>query len=344
MKNKRILITGGGGYIGCVLARYLMEKDLSVTIFDKFYFGEDKVDFLRGDMFRVVKGDIRNLPEGLFDDIFAVIHLAAFSNDPTADASPEVNKKINTDATVELAQKAKDAGVNRFIFASTASIYDMGMGGDVPFDKARVISTEKTKVDPTHYYSKSKYDAEKGLKKLADDKFCVVMMRKGTVHGYSPRMRLDVVVNVMLKNALKDKIIKVFCRGVQIRPVIDIRDVSRAYFRALIVPSEKINGEVFNIGYKNVQVSELAFQIQRVLEKQFGIFTKIIFEQDDREDRSYEMSLEKAKKLLGFTARIPIEDSIMSLMYWFGKNKIKDFDNPIYYNIKWMTPIFEKEK
>lgn len=335
MKKKKILITGGAGYLGTVLSEKLAKEGLSVRIFDRFYFGRDKIRHLDGTV-ESVEGDIRKPPADLFDGVDSIIHLAALSNDPTAEFNPAANRAINTLATKKLAKMAKQAGVKRFIFASSCSIYDLGM------ENGHGVRSEVSRVNPKAAYSLSKHRAEKKLIKLAGKKFDVVILRKGTVFGFSPRMRYDLVVNTMVKNALSSGVIKIFCRGVQWRPLVDIEDAARAYAMTLTAPSEEIKGQIFNISLGNFLVRDLASVVSKTLKKHFKINPKIIFENDDKRDRSYSVSGDKAKKILGFVPKVSIEESIVRMVKGIRSAKMTDFGNPIYYNIEWMRPILGK--
>ena len=333
--KKKILVTGGAGYLGAVLSEKLAKEGFDVRIFDRFYFGRDKIRHLNGTV-EAVEGDIRKPPADLFDDVDSIIHLAALSNDPTAEFNPAANRVINTLAAKKLAKMAKIRGVRRFVFASSCSIYDLGM------ENGHGVRDELSKVSPKAAYSKSKYLAEKVLKELASNKFDVVILRKGTVFGFSPRMRYDLVVNTMVKNALSSGVIKIFCKGVQWRPLVDIEDVARAYMMALLAPSEKVNRQIFNISLGNFLVKDLALDVAKTLKKYFKVNPKIIFENDDKKDRSYSVSADKAKKILNFVPKVSVEESIVRMVKGIREKKMTDFDNPIYYNIAWMRPILEK--
>lgn len=332
--SNSILITGGAGYIGSLLTAALAKKGHNVKVYDQFYFGKEPLQHLNGFVTRV-KGDIRNLPNDLFENVSSVIHLAGLSNDPTAEFNPKANFEINTEATVRLANAAKKSGVKRFIFASSASIYDLGL------EKKHNMKNEKSKVNPKAAYSLSKRKAEKSLLKFSDKNFCVTSLRKGTVFGFSPRMRYDLVVNTMVKNALSKGKIIVFCKGLQWRPLVDISDAVSAYELALEAPFKKINGEIINISLDNFLMKDLANIVQKTLKKYFGLNINVLFEQDDRKDRSYKVSTEKAKKLLGFSPKRSIEESVIDLVKKIQKGIFNDFENPLYYNIRWMQPILK---
>lgn len=331
-----ILVTGGAGYVGSVLVKYFLENNLNIRVYDKFYFGRDHMRAKKGRL-EMVEGDIVNFDPVIFENIKYVIHLAGLSNDPTADFNPDANFRINTDSTIELAKYAKKRGVKRFIFASSCSIYDRG-----ELQKT-FMKTERSKVKPEAYYSLSKRRAEKGILKLADSKFGVVVLRKGTVFGFSPRMRYDLVVNTMIKDALSKNEIKIFGQGLHWRPLVDVRDVARAYLLAVKAPINKVNGSIFNIIGGNFLIRELAVNIQEILGRDFGKKPKVTFIKSPNKIRSYKVGGLAAQEILGFKPQITLEESIIKLVREIKKGKNSDFANPLYYNIDWMKPILEKE-
>lgn len=330
-----VLITGGAGYIGSVLSAHLVSAGFTVRIFDQMYFGESAIKHLPPSA-EVIKGDVRNPPSNLFRGVIAVIHLAGLSNDPTAEFNPAANYEINTDATRKLALQSKHAGVPRFIFASSCSIYDMGLLQD------KSIQTENALVTPRSPYPLSKHKAEQELLQLQDKDFCVVILRKGTVYGFSPRMRYDLIVNTMVRDALQYGKIRVFCRGTQWRPIIAVEDVAQAYFLTLVAPQEVLRGQIFNISLGNFQVKDVAYTIQRVFEIKFRKKIDVIYEQDDKKDRSYRVSIKKAQKVLKFKPHTTVDMSVGSLVEHILKSKdLSCFNNPIFYNIQWMRPFLE---
>ena len=305
--QRKILITGGSGYIGSVLVNYLLKKNLSVRVIDILPFsGHIPQQYKK--KFEYIQSDIRKIKSTLFKNIFAIIHLAAFSNETSSDKNPNETKRINTLAAIALAQKAKELNVKRFIFASSSSIYDKGM------DKEDGPKSENTQVSPTGAYSITKYEAEKELLTFSDKKFSVVIFRKATVCGFSPVMRFDLVVNAMVKSALTNGHIRVYCKGLQWRPLISVSDVSQAYYRILTAPKQNVAGQIFNIGLNNFRVRDIASLIQETIKKYFYINPKIIFEQNDRKDRSHRIGTKKAKDIFGFTAKITIEKTIIDLV------------------------------
>lgn len=337
MGNKKVLVTGGAGYLGAVLAGNLVKEGFDLKIFDRFYFGLKPLNYLDGTV-ELVKGDIRNPPESLFDDVESVIHLAALSNDPLAEFNPKANFEINTKASLNLAKIAKKKGVNRFIFASSCSIYDLGMAND------EMLRDESSQVTPRSAYPKSKYEAENALAKLVDKKFNILVLRMGTIFGFSPRMRYDLVVNTMVKNAMARGVVEIFCGGEQWRPLVDVEDAACAFVLALKAPTKKINGQIINISLGNFLVLDIASIVTDFLNKHYKISSKIVFKKNDHKDRSYKVSGQKAREILGFVANNKLGDSVIKMVKNIKRYKMTDFDNAIYYNINWMKPLLFREK
>src|SRR5438128_3136483 len=257
MPSGKVLVVGGAGYVGCVLVEVLLEKGYSVRVLDRMFFGrepaqgfEDRVEFVREDM--------REVSEEHVEDCGAVINVGGLSNDPTAEFDPRANQELNHLAAVRLAEVARKAGVPRLIFASTASIYDRGVG-----EEARdVLLDEDSPVDPRAAYATSKLAAEQAIMAMADDDFAPVAFRKGTVFGFSPRMRYDLVVNAFVKDAISKGKLSVHYGGAMWRPLIDVKDVARAYVMALESDADLIRGQVFNLTAGNLRMSELALRNQ----------------------------------------------------------------------------------
>ena len=221
------------------------------------------------------------------------------------------------------------AGIGKFIYASSASIYYQE-----PVNNG--LQDEKSPVNPKAAYSLSKYLAEDQLLKMVNTSFCPIIFRQGTVFGFSPKMRYDLVVNTMVKDALATGKITVLCRGKQWRPLVDVRNVARAYILALCAPEEKIRGQIFNLVYKNYQILPLAKIVKKALEKVTNSNIKIEVDNSDRKDRSYRISGSKIKKVLDWQPTISVEDSISEMVKNIEKWDFKDFTNPRYFNIEWM--------
>lgn len=325
----KVLVTGGGGYIGVVIAEELLERGYAVKLLDTFYWGMDPIKHIK-DKVEVIQADIRDVGPEVLKDVSAVIHQAGLSNDPMAEFNPAANHEINTEATKRFAKLCKENGVKRFTFASSGSIYDKGLLAE---DN---LQDENSKVTPKAAYSTSKFNAEHELIKLADKNFCPVIFRQGTVYGFSPRMRYDLVVNTMLKTAMMTNKLIVFCGGEQWRPLVDVRDVAEAHILALEAPEEKVRGEIFNLVYKNYRVLELAHWVQKALRELKGMNPEIEVDYSPRKDRSYRVSGEKIKKTLNWEPKISVEDSLKDMIKKIDEYGYTDYMNPRYYNIQWM--------
>jgi len=332
--NGKVLVTGGGGYIGTILAEKLLDRGYTVKLLDTFYWGMEPLKNIR-DKVEIVQADIRDIDKSVLKDVTAVIHQAGLSNDPMAEFNPKANYEINTYATKELAEMCKENGVKRFTFASSGSIYDIGLLAE------DVLQNEETKVHPKAAYSVSKYKAERELLKLADANFEPVIMRQGTVYGFSPRMRYDLVVNTMLKTALLYNKLIVFCGGEQWRPLIDISDVAEAHIIAIEADAKDVAGQIFNLVYKNYRVLELAHWVQKALQELKGMNPEIEVDYSPRRDRSYRISGEKIKKVLNWEPKVSVEDSLKNMIKKIDEYGYTDYMHPKYYNIEWMKLLNE---
>ncbi len=337
MKPKKILVVGGAGYVGAVLVREMLERGYAVKILDRLFFGTPGIEEIK-DKVELVIGDIRNFNPAVLDDVEAVINLSGLSNDPTAEYNPEANYEMNTVATAKLAEICKQKGIRRFILASSCSIYDVGETAE----EKDIVLDENASVAPKAAYSRSKYEAEKLLLAMQDEKFCPVILRKGTVYGFSPRMRYDLVVNTFLKDALTKGKINLYFGGEMWRPLVEVRDVAKAYIACLQADEEKVRGQIFNVTYKNFRISELALHVQKAL-KESGINVEIVPNYAYKGVRNYRVSGKKMQNLLNFTPSISIEESVKHMLENI-KAKYDDFDNPRYYNIKWMQMLEETDQ
>lgn len=321
--------------MGSVLAWELLERGFAVKILDRLYYGENGLRDIR-DRVELVVGDMRVVDPSLLEDVDAVINLGGLSNDPTAEYNPKANYEMNTVAAIRLAEMCQEAGVQRYIFASSCSIYDRGVGND----ERDVLQDEDSQVDPRAAYSSSKWAAEKGLLAMAGDNFCPVILRKGTIYGFSPRMRYDLVVNTFVKDALSKGYITVYYGGEMWRPLVDVRDVARAYITCLQADKELVKGEIFNVSYRNMRVSELALRVRDAL-RDVGIDIEIEADYSYRGVRSYRVSTAKIQRVLGFQPKISIEESVKDMVVKIHQYGYEDFENPRYYNIRWMRLLEE---
>jgi nucleoside-diphosphate-sugar epimerase len=321
---KKIFITGGAGYVGTVLSNYLLEKGYEVTIYDLMIYG---VHFKRNKNLQIVKGDIRDKKKikNFIKNHDAVIHLACISNDPSFELNPNLGKEINYDSFEPLVEISKDEGIKRFIYASSSSVYGV---------KKELNVTEEMTLEPLTDYSKYKALCEEILIKYSTKDFVTLIVRPATVCGYSPRQRLDLVVNILTNLAYHKREITIF-GGDQLRPNIHIQDMARAYELFINENNEKINGKIFNIGFENQSVNQLAYQVQKVI----GADVKIK-KLPTNDNRSYHISSKKIQDELGFIANFSILNAIEDLKYVFEKKLLSDcLANENYFNIKKMQSI-----
>lgn len=333
--TKKVLVVGGAGYVGSVLVPELLDRGYAVKVFDRMFFGDLGLKDVR-DRVELVVGDMRAMTPALLDDVSAVVNLGGLSNDPTAEYNPKANFEMNTVATEKLAALCKQAGVHRYVFASSASIYDVGEGAD----SRDVLLDETAAVDPKAAYSRSKYEAERILLSMTDANFCPVILRKGTVYGFSPRMRYDLVVNTFTMSALSKGQLSLHFGGEMWRPLVDVRDAAKAYVVCLQAPAEKVRGEVFNVVYKNFRISELALRVREGL-RASGHDADIKADYKYKGVRNYRVSGKKMEQVLDFRPTLTVEDSVVDIVEKVKQYAYTDFDNPRYYNIRWMKMLEE---
>ena len=328
---RKVLVTGGGGYVGAVLVPKLLDEGYQVRVLDLFIYGEEPLNSVRAHPnLEVIKGDIRNRAtlEQAIPGCDSVIHLACISNDPSFELDPDLGKSINYDAFFDLVDVSKDQGVRRFVFASSSSVY--GIKGDEEV-------TEDLPLLPLTDYSKYKAMCEDVLLKKREPGFVPLILRPATVCGYSPRLRLDLIVNILTNHAVNNKKVKVF-GGAQKRPNIHIGDVTDMYVKSLEWPEEIIDGNVFNAGYDNQTVSEIAESVRRQVGPDVGIETTPT---DDL--RSYHISSAKIQRQLGFVPTRSTDDAVRDLVAAFGAGKIPNaMTDSRYYNIKTMQNLHLK--
>ena len=322
---KKIFITGGAGYVGSKLVPKLLQLGHEVTVLDLMIYGENILD--NHIKLKKIKGDIRDkgLLEKLLPGHNILIHLACISNDPSFELNPTLGKSINYDAFEPLVKISRDNNINRFIYASSSSVYGIKKEKNV---------TEDMKLEPLTDYSKFKGDCEKILNSYKSDDFITTTIRPSTVCGYAKRQRLDLVVNILTNHAFHNREIKVF-GGDQLRPNVHINDMVNSYLAVLDAPIQKVNGQIFNVGFKNQSVNELANDVKKII----GDDVKIINTKSD-DNRSYHVSSEKIKEILGFSTKYSVKDAVLDLKTAFEKKfLINTFDNEFFYNIKRMNNI-----
>ena len=326
---KNILVTGGAGYVGAVLVPKLLDAGYKVKVIDLFIYGEDVLDAVKKNpSLKLVKGDIRDttLLKREIPGTDAIIHLACISNDPSYELNPQLGKSINYDSFLPLVDIAKKKKVKRFIFASSSSVYGVKKEEEV---------TEELSLEPLTDYSKYKVLSEQYLLLQQADDFTVVVLRPATVCGYSPRMRLDLTVNILTNHANNTGCINVF-GGEQQRPNIHIEDMTDLYLKILEYPNQKIAGKIFNCGYQNNKVKDIALTVKQVL----GRKNLVIDYKDSDDKRSYSISSERIKRELGFIPQHTIEEAVKDLKKAFEEGRILNpMENIKYYNIKMMQAI-----
>lgn len=328
---KRILVTGGAGYIGAVLAELLVERGYGVRVLDRLYWGEGPLARLREHV-EIIRGDVRSMSDDLLDGVDGVVHMAGLSNDPTAEYNPAANWEMNTVATKALAEACKRRGIERLTFGSSCSIYD-----GLPQGK---VYDETTEVRPRGAYATSKKAGEEELQALTDDSFRPVILRQGTVYGYSPRMRFDLVVNTFVKDAISKGKLSLHGGGWMWRPLVDVTDVARAHIHCLEAPLDQVGGQTFNLLHDNYQIRELAMLVAG--SAQMRKFHVDLQEAPMPElTRDYKCSGEKLRQIAGFQPQVSVLESIETMLKWIEAEGPIDFQHPRYYNIAWMTLLEE---
>ncbi|MAS52311.1 MAG: UDP-glucose 4-epimerase [Flavobacteriales bacterium] len=322
---KKIFITGGAGYVGAVLTPYLLNKGYEVTVLDLMIYGEEVLK--KNKNLKIIKGDIRdlNLLKREIPGHEVLIHLACISNDPSFELNPKLGKSINLDAFEPLVEVSKNSLIKRFIYASSSSVYGLKKEKEIHEDIV---------LEPLTDYSKYKVECEQILKTYKTDQFTPIIIRPATVCGYSPRQRLDVVVNILTNLGYHKRKISVF-GGMQLRPNIHIKDMVEAYDVLINAEKSKISGETFNAGYENKSVLDLANTVKNVL----GDDIELIETPTD-DNRSYHISSKKIQEILNFNSKFTIEDAVKDLQNAFKKNLLPNsLTDEKYFNIKRMKSI-----
>src|SRR5271169_1108860 len=325
-----VLVTGGAGYVGCQLVPVLLDAGYRVRVFDVMFYGDAGLDRVRGRV-EVIQGDIRHVKPDLLNGVSAVINLAGLSTEPAAEYRPEANHEINFKAAVGLAKLAKQKGAARFVQASSGSIYDVGAG----HPERDIMHTETSPVQPFRIYSITKREAEKEILAMADDKFTPVVIRKGSIYGYSPRMRFDLVVNAFVLNALQTGRLVLHNGGEMWRPLLSLQDAAAAYKLMLEAPAEKVRGEIFNVTNGNFRISELALRVQKKL-GEIGVRCEIEPDYNYRNLRSCQESGHKITERLGFAPKVTVEETVVDLVQKIKGGAFQDVADPSYHNIRWL--------
>ena len=322
----RVLVTGGAGYIGSVLVPKLLERGHEVRVVDRMFWGLPHYAEMPG--VELVNGDVRRLPEGVFEGVDAVDHLAGFSNDPTAEFSPDANWQMNAVATDSIVELCRAANVRRLVFGSSCSLYDGA-------DDTETLLDEEAALAPRGAYATSKHYSEEALLRHAGENFEPVILRQATVFGPSPRMRFDLVVNAFVKDALVRQRLILHGGGRMWRPLISVDDLADAHIACIEAPAELVAGETFNAVGANYQVRELAEVVASALVKlgkpvamETGALPKIV--------RNYKCDGEKLRKRLDLSLETTPAMAVERLVSQYGETPVEQLGHPRYYNIAWM--------
>ena len=322
----KVFVTGGAGYVGCILVPKLLLAGHDVTVYDIMYFGSAGLP--KHPKLKVVEGDIRDTAayKKAVAGIDAVIHLACISNDPSFELNPNLSRTINYDCFEPMVAASKEAGVQRFIYASTSSVYGVSEAPEV---------TEEHPLIPLTDYNKYKGMCEPHLFKYQSPDFTTVTIRPATVCGYSPRMRLDLTVNILTNLAIHKREITVF-GGSQKRPNIHVDDISELYVKLLAFPKEMIAGETFNAGYENHTVADMASMVKKIVEQEMPFLDAInIVTTPSNDLRSYHVTSKKIFEKLGYKPRRSVEDAVRDLCKAFQWNLLPNsLDDDKYFNVK----------
>ena len=327
----KVLVTGGAGYVGSVLVPRLLSKGYAVTVYDILFFGRDGLPAHPN--LTVIEGDIRDTERlaKAFETTDVVLHLACISNDPSFELDENLSKTINYDCFEPMVIAARGAGVRRFVYCSSSSVYGVSDKPDV---------TEDHPLVPLTLYNKYKGMCEPLLFRQQGPGFTCVTIRPATVCGYSPRMRLDLSVNILTNLAVNTGKITVF-GGAQLRPNLHIGDMVDVYELMIEAPAEKIAGETFNIGYQNLSIARIAEIVRDVVEREFPERRPIRIETTSTNDpRSYHINSDKIRRVLGYTPKRTVEDAVRDLCRAFKDGQLPgSLDDDRYFNVRRMKAL-----
>ncbi len=328
----RILVTGAGGYVGVLMCETLLNKGHQVIALDRYFFGYDKIKQLEGNPnISFLKDDLRYVNTDFLKNIDVVIDLAGLSNDASAEIDPQLTVDINHKGAIRIAKAAKEYGVKRYIYSSSASVYGAG---------AKTSLTETDPLAPLTQYAKSKVAVEDDLKLLHDKNFEIVLLRNATIYGLAPRMRFDLAINIMTMRAWKEHNIYIMGGGEQWRPFVHVRDVIKAFILCMDAPSEKVAGETFNVGSndQNFQIKQLAQYVVNVIPN--ATIHRI---PDDADNRSYNLNFDKISNTLGYKTEFNINDGIIEIKNALDKGILDPVD-PTCYTLQWYKSLMDWSK
>lgn len=329
---KTVLVIGGAGYIGSIIVGELLKTGYKVKVLDRLFFGTNTLEVYKDhNNFDLVRDDSRYFNEKLLSGVDSVIDLSGISNDPSCDINPKITKSINHLGCVRVAKLARKMGVERYIFASSCSVYGEGRS-----DKL----TENSSTNPVSLYAKMKLKAEADILPLADDDFCVTVLRNATAYGLSPRMRFDLVINIMTLNAWKNRKIYVLGSGKQWRPVVHVKDIAKAFMLTLEADKAKVNGEIFNVGSneQNHQVIQISNMVRDVIP-----YVKVEVIPEDPDKRSYNVCFDKIGNVLNYHVDRTVHEGIVEIKQALENGTI-DPDDIRCVTLKYYKYLLEAEK
>ncbi len=333
MKQKRILITGGAGYIGSVLTRQLLEKGYNVTVLDKFIFGPSPLESIKTNPhLTIIPGDVSHVEDIIkaIQQVDTVVHLAEIVGDPACAIDPAATQQINYLSTSIIATACKHFQINRFIYASSCSVYGSTIDEE--------LLHEKSTTNPLSLYARMKLESERTILGLADGIFSPTILRFATVFGQSPRMRFDLVVNTLTLKAIKEGKITIF-GGDQWRPLIHVADLSRAITAIIEAPLEKVKCEIFNVGgnQHNYTINHIGEHIKTLYPA-----SDVVIQEKNIDKRNYKVDFSKINTQLAFLPSLTLQDGITEIATSLQQGNYDNYTNSIYYNDKWYEQTLKK--
>jgi nucleoside-diphosphate-sugar epimerase/CBS domain-containing protein len=331
----KVLVIGGAGYLGSILCRKLLEKGYMVRVLDNLMYGDDGIkDLYSHSKFELIKGDMRNLQIVMkcLKRMDAVIHLAAIVGDPASALNPQETIEINYLSTKLIAEVCKYYQINRFIFASTCSVYGVSSTPETRIN-------EESPLNPVSLYAEMKLKSEKGILELMDENFSPTILRMATLYGLSPRTRFDLIVNLLTAKAVIDQKITIF-GGEQWRPNLHVKDAAEAYIKCLEAPINKIRGEIFNVGSndQNYQIKEIGNMINLIITE-----AEIITDKENVDRRDYNVAFDKIKKVLNYKTKYTIKNGVTDIRDAIKNGSVKDYTDVKYSNYNFLQEKEEKQ-